>query len=170
MKINIIRAILILLLIGTFSIIFGFSNQDGEQSAGISTKITKMFLENSKKYQESNKNDKEIIFKRTQKIIRKLAHFSIYTSVGFLLMLLFVTYKQLTNKKKIIISTIIGVIYASSDEIHQKFIAGRSAQITDVYIDTLGIILGILLVLLIVKIYEKANYYYKQKKHKKIEQ
>ena len=168
MKINIIRAILILLLIGTFSIIFGFSNQDGEQSAGISTKITKMFLENSKKYQESNKNDKEIIFKRTQKIIRKLAHFSIYTSVGFLLMLLFVTYKQLTNKKKIIISTIIGVIYASSDEIHQKFIAGRSAQITDVYIDTLGIILGILLVLLIVKIYEKANYYYKQKKHKKI--
>ena len=169
MKININRAILILLLIGTFGIIFGFSNQDGEQSAGISTKITRMFLENSKKYQESNENDKEIIFKRTQKIIRKLAHFSIYTLVGFLLMLLFVTFNQLTNKKRAIISTIIGIIYASSDEIHQKFIAGRSAQITDVYIDTLGVILGILLVVFIIKVYEKAKNYYKQKDNEKVE-
>lgn len=164
MKINIIRMILIILLICTFGIIFGFSNQNGEESSGISTKITKIILEKSKKYQNSNENEKQIIFKKSQKIIRKLAHFSIYTLVGFLLMWLFVTFNQLTNKKRALISIIIGIIYASSDEIHQKFIAGRSPQITDVYIDTLGVILGVLIVILLVKLYIKLKSYRKKLK------
>ena len=48
MKINIIRAILITLLIGTFGIIFGFSSQNSTQSAGISRKITNAIITNIK--------------------------------------------------------------------------------------------------------------------------
>ena len=43
-------------------------------------------------------------------------------------------------------------MYAASDELHQKFVDGRSAEIRDVCIDTCGVILGILLVILAVKI------------------
>jgi len=50
-------------------------------------------------------------------------------------------------------SLIIGIIYASSDEIHQSFIPGRGPLFTDIIIDTMGVLLGILLIILIQKIH-----------------
>ena len=153
MKINILRIILILLLLCTFFIIFGFSSQDGETSGGISRNITNKILQLSNRY--NNLEQKEQVFYRTEKVIRKIAHFSIYTLVGLLLMGLLNTYKIKENWK-IILSVLLGMIYATSDEIHQGFTPGRSPKITDVYIDTLGVILGIVLILLVIKIYDKS--------------
>ena len=56
---------------------------------------------------------------------------------------------------RILLSVCLGMMYATSDEIHQSFTPGRTPKITDVYIDTLGVILGILLILLGIKIYYK---------------
>ena len=96
MKINIIRGILILLLAGTFFLIFGFSSQNATESSGISKKVSEAIVE------ITNKNDtvqeKNKIVKMLEPIIRKLAHFSIYTVVGFLLMTLCFTYKIDINK------------------------------------------------------------------------
>lgn len=64
---------------------------------------------------------------------------------------------KLKEKNRILISLILGVLYATSDEIHQLFSPGRSAQITDVYIDTLGILVGIFVILLFIKIFEKIK-------------
>lgn len=153
MKINILRVILIILLIGMFYIIFGFSSQDGEESSGISRKITEKITKNVKSIQEKPANEKEEIIYKIEKVIRKIAHFSIYTVVGILLMSLMSTY-NLGNKKRTIISLVLGIIYASLDEFHQLFTPGRSAQITDVIIDSMGVMLGILLVMLVIKIYK----------------
>lgn len=153
MKINILRVILIILLIGMFYIIFGFSSQDGEESSGISRKITEKITKNVKSIQEKPANEKEEIIYKIEKVIRKIAHFSIYTVVGMLLMSLMSTY-NLGNKKRTIISLVLGIIYASLDEFHQLFTPGRSAQITDVIIDSMGVMLGILLVMLVIKIYK----------------
>ncbi len=84
MKINIIRGILILLLMGTFVIIFGFSSQNSEESSGISRKITNVITENIKQIQEKPQIEKEKIISRIESIIRKIAHFSIYTVVRYL--------------------------------------------------------------------------------------
>ncbi len=146
-KINIKRAILIILLILTFFQIFRFSNQNGEKSSGISRKITTAVTKNVKKIQELDKNKQEEVLEKIEKVIRKLAHFSIYMVVGILMMLLMNTYK-IKQFDKISISLITGIVYASSDEIHQLFIPGRSAMITDVLIDTLGVSVGILLMFL----------------------
>lgn len=154
MKINILRIILILLLLSTFFIIFGFSSQDGENSGGLSRNITNKILQLSNKYKDMGQEEKEKIADRTERIIRKIAHFSIYTLVGLLLMGLLSTYKIKENWR-IILSVLLGMIYAVSDEIHQSFIPGRTPQITDVYIDTLGVVLGVLLILLFIKIYDK---------------
>ena len=55
--------------------------------------------------------------------------------------------------------------YAASDELHQKFVDGRSAEIRDVCIDTCGVILGILLVILAGKIIKNI----KKKKAEKLD-
>ena len=156
MKINLLRIVLLILLFGTFYIIFGFSSQDGEESGGISSRVTEFILEKSNTYKNIEENRQDEIFERTEKIIRKIAHFSIYALVGFLLMGLVSTFK-LKEKTRILISLILGVLYAASDEIHQLFSPGRSAQITDVYIDTLGVLVGIFLILLFIKIFEKIK-------------
>ncbi len=49
-KINIIRAILIILLLATFVRIFCFSNQNGTKSSGVSRKFTEIVTSNIKKY------------------------------------------------------------------------------------------------------------------------
>ena len=156
MKINLLRIVLLILLFGTFYIIFGFSSQDGEESGGISSRVTEFILEKSNTYKNIEENRQDEIFERTEKIIRKIAHFSIYALVGFLLMGLVSTFK-LKEKNRILISLILGVLYATSDEIHQLFSPGRSAQITDVYIDTLGILVGIFVILLFIKVFEKIK-------------
>ena len=80
-KINIIRAILIVLIISTFFVIFGFSSQNSEESGGISKKITQIITSKIKSIQNKPQNEKEKILTRIESIIRKLAHFSIYMVV-----------------------------------------------------------------------------------------
>ena len=156
-KINILRIILIILLLCTFFIIFGFSSQNGEQSGGISRKVTETILKASSNYNKLEEEEKEIILHRTESIIRKVAHFSIYTVVGFLLMGLLSTYK-IKDKWRLIMTIGIGILYAISDEFHQSFSPGRSPKVTDVYIDTLGVIVGALLVIFIRMVYKKIKY------------
>lgn len=157
LKRNIIRIILILLLLWTFYIIFGFSSQDGEVSGGLSQKITQIIVN------IFNIQEDENIVLRLEKIIRKIAHFSIYTVVGILLMALLSTYNM--KQRNAAISTfIIGIIYASSDEIHQSFIPGRSARITDVLIDTMGVLMGILLIMIVIKVNDVHKIYIKNDK------
>ena len=159
MKKNILRAILMLLLLSTFFIIFGFSSQDGEKSGSISKKITEEIITRIPQMQEKEQNEREAITLRIEKVIRKIAHFSIYTAVGLLLMALISTF-EMKEKNRIIISLIIGIIYACSDEIHQSFVPERSPMITDVMIDTMGVMLGILIIMLgkeIIKKYKKDS-------------
>ena len=157
MQKNVLRGILIVLLLCTFYIIFGFSSQNGEESGGISKRITNFILEKSSKYNNLEQTKKEEVSKRTERIIRKIAHFSIYTLVGFLLMALFSTYENIKRKYQIYISAIIGILYAISDEIHQSFTPGRGPKITDVFIDSLGVFFGMAVILLIVEIINRKN-------------
>ncbi len=72
-------------------------------------------------------------------IVRKLAHFSLYALGGFLI----VNYISVTKiKKYFLYSVIIGISYATTDEIHQLFVEGRSCELRDVIIDSLGILFG----------------------------
>ena len=145
-RINILRLVIVILLLATFIRIFCFSNQNGTQSSGVSRKVTEIVTSNMKKVQRMPKSEKEIFLEHTEKIIRKLAHFSIYTIVGLLMMSLMSTYK-LKQSEKIWTSLIVGVLYASSDEIHQYFVLGRSARVFDVIIDSAGVCLGICIVI-----------------------
>ena len=149
-KTNLLRTFLIICLLETFFAIFGFSSQDAKESSGLSRQVTNTVTKNVKSIQRLEKSQKEIVLSKIEKIVRKIAHFSIYTLVGILLMALFSTY-NMKERNRIILSLVIGIIYASSDEIHQRFVSGRSGQITDVMIDSFGVLFGILIVMLVME-------------------
>ena len=156
LKINIFRIIVIILLIGTFRIIFGFSSQNGEKSGTISRQITEFVTKDIEAIQKLEKSKKEIILNKIEHFIRKLAHFSLYTVVGILVMSLMSTYK-IEQIKRISISLLTGVLYAISDEVHQSFVPGRGPSVQDVLIDSLGVIFGILVVIGVIKIYKNLK-------------
>ena len=79
-------------------------------------------------------------------IVRKCAHVSEFFILGILVINLISKYNV---KYSYLISFIVCVLYASSDEFHQLFVPGRSGQVTDVFIDMIGVVLGLLLVFLI---------------------
>ena len=49
-------------------------------------------------------------------------------------------------------SLLIGIEYAIIDEIHQLFIEGRAGKIVDVWIDSIGVCIGICVTMLFYKI------------------
>ena len=54
-----------------------------------------------------------------ESIVRKIAHFSIYTSLGIWLISFILTFK-LKLKYQITIASVLGIVYAITDEFHQK--------------------------------------------------
>ncbi|MFR6018303.1 MAG: VanZ family protein [Paraclostridium sordellii] len=82
-------------------------------------------------------------------LIRKSAHMFLYFMLAILIYMVF---KNINNIKVYIYSLTGCFIYACTDEIHQLFIAGRSGEFKDVLVDTLGAIIGLLLVFMINKI------------------
>lgn len=146
-KTKIIRIILIVLIAINCLTIFDFSSQNGKVSGGISKKVTITLLKAIGKESEDNAFIVE-------KVIRKIAHFSIYTLLGILLMCFAKTY-EIPDKKRMLFCTLYVIIYASLDEFHQSFTPGRNPSVVDVFIDTLGALTGMTLILLINKVKEK---------------
>ena len=149
MKKNILRIIFLILIIINSLIIFGFSSQNGEESGSLSkTVITK--IADILNVKEENRVR---FIDLGEKVIRKLAHFSIYASLGIWSFAFIYTF-NIKIKYQVAITIIWGFLYASTDEFHQMFSKGRTASIDDIIIDTLGVAFGLLLVLLILKIIE----------------
>ena len=84
----------------------------------------------------------------TQHFVRKLAHFCEYTLEGFLLMLCMRVYSR-HPLRHISMPMLGGVLTALTDETIQLFSPGRSSQVTDVWLDSAGVLAGILTALLL---------------------
>ena len=82
----------------------------------------------------------------TMHIVRKLAHFCEYTLEGFLLMLCMRVYTR-RYVRHISVPMLGGVLTAMADETIQIYSPGRSSQVTDVWLDSAGVLVGILIAL-----------------------
>lgn len=110
------RIIFVVMMLATFYVIFNFSSQTGKVSGNISKKITTYIVN----IMVRNEDARPEYIKKLHPVVRKVAHFSIYTLAGFSIMGMFCTF-NIKNKHKLLFSMLLGVIYASSDEIHQAF-------------------------------------------------
>lgn len=77
------------------------------------------------------------------RIIRKLAHLTEFTILGGVL---YVVLRRYIEYGTVVKTIVVGIVIASLDEFIQLFSLGRSSQLSDVLIDTVGIIIGILVV------------------------
>ena len=129
----------ILLLIIWLIAIFIFSNDVGSSSSEKSDSIATLIVEfisdiTGNDYTDSKLND---MIDTCVVIIRKGAHFLEYFILGILVINVIKDYKEL-NVKICIISILLCMLYAISDEVHQLFVPDRTGKITDVLIDTSG--------------------------------
>lgn len=134
------RILFALLVIVWMVTIFCFSNENGETSQGTSDIITNAIIN----INEGLEKNREII----SFCVRKLAHFSIYFVGGILLFEFYNTF-EVADKRVFGMSALTGISYACFDEFHQLFISGRSGQFRDVCIDSTGIIVALIIMIVI---------------------
>ena len=139
---HVIRYILVICIIVLCCKIFASSSQDGGVSVGTSRQFTEILLKTLGL--ECNDRTIEII----NPVIRKVAHFSVYMLLGFLTMCTCETFKW-QRVYKFDFSTMFAFVFACGDELHQRLVPGRSGEFADVCLDTVGAMLGVLIVLAI---------------------
>ena len=140
------KIVKLILIILCMLFIFSLSSDNGEvsekKSDSLIVKVTETIL-----HRKLTVEEKEKYIEKTVVLVRKSAHFTLYFLLG-LLVISFLKEFGL-SRKSIIISIIVVLLYAVSDEIHQTFIPGRSGEVLDVLIDTIGGSLSTLLYYLI---------------------
>ena len=135
---KVINIILIILWMG---LIFVLSNDTAEESSKKSDGLIVRCVQDIIKRNLSTK-EKEKVLKYLVKPVRKSAHFFLYFVLGILIIYLFKSF-ELFNYKTILLAILLCFLYACSDEIHQLFIKGRSCEVRDILIDTIGSLSGI---------------------------
>ena len=143
------RVLFLILLAIAFYVIYNFSAQNGEMSGSLSQKVTEFIVKIVSKVKTMDSVTKLHWIEKLHPIIRKLAHFGVYTVVGFSIMGFMCTF-DIRNIFKVLISFGVGATYAISDEVHQYFIPGRSARVLDVCIDSAGVLTGIFILVIII--------------------
>ena len=115
---KIIYAILIAIWMIT---VFMLSNESSDESSGTSGNTIRAIINLIPSIRNMEVNEKEAIVKSLQPIVRKLAHFTIYT-IGGILAFANINQYNIEMKKKIIFSIAFGFVYAITDETHQMLI------------------------------------------------
>lgn len=140
---SISKPLTILPVIVMLCTIFGFSTQNGTTSGGLSQKVSRQIVTvcDTLFHQDLAEETIEHYTEKIEYPLRKAAHATEYLILTLLAALPFYTY-GLRGKKLLLALFLFCVICASGDEFHQSFIPGRSPQITDVFVDSIGILTG----------------------------
>ncbi|MGV8155183.1 MAG: VanZ family protein [Alkaliphilus sp.] len=115
------------------------SSQPVNQSNKLSEGVTKVIVDTVERVAPST----DFYLSRLNHIVRKNAHFFAYLVLALLVM----NAVRRTGGSDIKLTLLICVLYAISDETHQIFVPGRSAQVSDILIDDVRAVVGIVMYL-----------------------
>lgn len=128
--------------LGVMVLIFCFSSQPGTQSGALSKQVLSQM-------QQSGTADVFIpgwFSGNVQANVRKWAHVYIYAVLGASMMATAVNWRWGKTLPRCALRAVLAcVAFAASDELHQFLIPGRAMLATDVGVDALGFVPGILL-------------------------
>ena len=146
-----------ILLLALYILIFGFSDQDAEQSGALSMRFSEGCVEflnaiTGWRWSASFIYDLAKYFEHP---VRKLAHFGEYMCVGILT---YLVWSPWMNKRKVLYILVVILVFVSAalDEIHQYFVPGRWCSFADVCLDTAGGAVGLLLCLFAARVRRRA--------------
>ncbi len=148
------RAVLWLIVIAVAAGIFCFSAQDATVSNDTSNGFVKMIFNMFPSFRALSLSAQTELIESIMFTARKCAHFCIYAFFGFWLLFLVREYRK---DKAVPIASATACFYAVTDEIHQRFVPGRSGQFKDVCIDTAGAVTGALIALLLIFFWQKLR-------------
>ena len=151
------RVIFTFALIGCIVFIFSISLQIADVSEGASGRVLGILQGILRHLGLPGAADR-----LTMHIVRKLAHFCEYTLEGFLLMLCMRVYSR-HPLRHITVPMLGGVLTALTDETIQLFSEGRSSQVTDVWLDSAGVLAGILVAIVLLLACEGLYYHIKRR-------
>ena len=140
------------LLIIQSVVIFGFSSHTAEKSAGVSRAIMDKlnwlpeFIPREKSASPSGIT--------LHYIIRKIAHMYNFSLIGGIIYMIKDTLKMSLRKSLIFICY--GLLLAVADELYQRFVPGRSGQVSDVCVDFSGVVLGYIFICLFFHIFRRG--------------
>lgn len=146
-KLNIYRAILILLILAVMVFIYLNSAQNSTKSSSASKNVSEKVVQVIvPEYNDMTSSEKNQLVKRVENPLRTFAHGAEFCLLAFFVLLFTYTFKERLNKNYLIflISFAFCFLYACSDEFHQKFVQGRACEIKDVFVDSVGILFGCL--------------------------
>lgn len=132
----------ILLVFIWMILIFSFSNQNGDDSQGLSDQVITGVADLITDIDVDSPSMDAIVDKYSF-IVRKLAHFFVYFILGLLIMN--ALYIWGIRRYTTIIAASLVILYAITDEVHQFYVGGRSSQISDVLLDSSAGMLAIYL-------------------------
>lgn len=128
-------------------IIFSFSAQTGEVSGNLSYKISYQIVETKNELLNTQKSYDELAYEADQihYYVRKAAHMTEYFLLAIAISFPLYVYK-VRGFWLFLLAGIICVGFAGLDEYHQSFVSGRTPGLKDVGFDSLGALIGILMV------------------------
>lgn len=136
-------------------IIFSFSLQPADQSQQLSDGVGMLILKYIlSELLEMSNSWSEMEWSIFSTVIRKYAHFTEYFVLGVLMIL---TVKHTKLPRKHVIGFVLCVLVASADETIQLFVPGRAGMITDVMLDSIGSLTGLLSCISIFKVMQKRK-------------
>lgn len=131
-----------LLALAWMLLIFRLSGQVAEESSRLSSGLTEVIVDTIARVAPNADWDLEGF----HRFVRKNAHFFAYLILGVLVRFA-LGRSGVRGRKGIAVAWAVCVLYATSDEIHQLSVPGRSGQVGDVLIDSAGAALGLALYL-----------------------
>ena len=157
-----VRAVILTLIpvLALMITIFCFSAQEAvasdHASSGIVSRVIALLYPHFDQMREEKQEQILLIFTI---LVRKSAHLAEYLLLGAALMGHVKAVSACRSlKHPLLLSYLIGTLYAASDELHQLFVPGRSGELTDAMLDSLGVLLGALLISLLIRLIHKRRH------------
>ncbi|MBQ2727448.1 MAG: VanZ family protein [Clostridia bacterium] len=139
---TLLRIVLWAAVIGWMALIFSFSMETAAESAETSGGLIRYFMERYLNgFTELTADEQFMKIESVSNFVRKSAHFAVFAVLG-LLTCAALRSCDLSSKHAFILASVIGALYAVSDEIHQTFVPGRAGMVRDVLLDTCGVLTG----------------------------
>ena len=133
-------------LVFWMALIFHFSNQRAAESAEISGSFSYRIVSGVRNVLSADWEEETVEAAAVwlEHPLRKAAHMTEYAVLAWICLGNCMQY-LLLRKKRYVWAWLAASCYAATDEFHQLFIEGRSGEIRDVAIDSMGALLGLLL-------------------------
>lgn len=139
-------------------VIFFFSAQTKEESSVVSEGFSYRMVSSTGLLFHLHIDEEQLreIAGAIERFVRKGAHMTEFAILALLLYGWLCRW-QLSRLRRAAAAMILAVLYACSDEVHQLFVAGRAGRFSDVLIDSAGVVLGMTVFLLILKLAERLR-------------